>query len=147
MVGPAILRNPFFAVLASDVDYQGSIDLVWLVLAGTYGMPCGILVALSMIGACSLPTKGPRVRLSQEEERLGTILGIIIFLVIFMGFTVDFWGSVWIMVGLLMGLRARLGEIGRLNAAEVLHDPWCQPGNKLTGRSSPRSHSGHRSLP
>jgi len=117
-VGPAILQNPFFAVLDSSYDYQGTIDSVWLVLSLTYGMPCSILTALSMIGSCSIPTNGPRARLSNAEERLGTAMGIIIFLIMFMGFTVHFWGSIWILVGLLIGVRAHLGELGRLNQAE-----------------------------
>jgi hypothetical protein len=117
LVGPAILQSPFFAVLESTYDYQGSVDSVWLVLSLTYGMPCAILVALSMMGSCSLPTNGPRARLSTGEERLGTALGIVIFLIIFMGFTTHFWGSVWILVSLLIGTRAHLGEMGRLNEA------------------------------
>ena len=115
VVGPAILQNPFFAVLDTSYDYEGSVDSLWLVLSLAYGMPCAILVALSMIGCGSLPTNGPSILLSVEEARLGTILGIILFLVIFMSFTVDFWGEVWIMIGLLIGMRARLGELGRLN--------------------------------
>jgi hypothetical protein len=114
-VGPAILENPFFAVLHGDYEYQGSVDSVWLMLSLNYGMPCSILTALSMVGSCSLPTDIPRALLTQAEARLGTILGIVIFLIIFMGFTVHFWGSSWIMVGLLVGLRAHLGELGRLN--------------------------------
>lgn len=121
-VGPAILQNPYFAVLEGDVDYHGSVDSVWLVLSLTYGMPCAILTALSMIGACSLPTSGPDALLSQEEERLGTMLGIIIFLIILLGFSVHFWGSVWIMIGLLVGLRAHLGELGALRAASAPYD-------------------------
>ena len=115
MVGPAILQNPFFAVLDSTYEYHGSVNSVWLVLSLAYGMPCSILVALSMIGSCSLPTNTPRARLSKAEERLGTALGIVIFLIMFMGFTVDFWGSVWILTGLLLGVRARVGEMGQLN--------------------------------
>ena len=112
-VGPAILQSPFFAVLEGTYDYAGSVNSVWLVLSLTYGMPCAILVALSMIGSCSLPTNGRRVRLSNEDERLGTALGIVIFLMIFMGFTTHFWGAVWILVSLLLGARAHLGEIAR----------------------------------
>jgi hypothetical protein len=114
-VGPAILDNPYFAVPDTDYDYQGSIDSVWLVLSLQYGMVCSILTALSMIGACSLPTDRARAGLTGSESRLGAILGIIIFLIIYTGFTVHFWGSTWITVGLLVGLRARLGELGRLN--------------------------------
>lgn len=126
-VGPAILQNPFFAVSDSAYDYQGSIDSVWLVLSLAYGMPCSILAALSMIGSCSIPTNGPRARLSNAEERLGTAMGIIIFLIIFMGFTVHFWGSIWILVGLLIGVRAHLGELGRLNQAEEFQGSSAVP--------------------
>jgi hypothetical protein len=119
-VGPAILENPFFTVLEGNYEYQGSVDSLWLALALSYGIPCGILTALSMVGCCSLPTGSPRARLSAEEERLGTVLGIIIFLIIFMSFTVDFWGPTWILVGLLVGVRAHLGEMGRLNLVEKI---------------------------
>jgi hypothetical protein len=119
-VGPAILQAPFFAVLSGSYDYEGSVDSVWLVLSLTYGMPCAILAALSMIGSCSLSTSSPQARLLPEEARLGTALGIAIFLVMFMGFTVHFWGSAWILVGLLLGVRAHLGELGRLDHAEPL---------------------------
>jgi len=114
-VGPAILQNPYFAVLPGDYTYHGSIDSLWLLLALSYGIPCSVLTGLSLIGACSLPTSGRRTRLTKVEERLGTALGIVMVVIVFMGFTVDFWGSTWILVGLLVGLRANLGELGRLN--------------------------------
>jgi O-antigen ligase len=116
-VGPAILENPFFSVPDSLYEYHSSVDSLWLALSLSYGMPCAILVALSMIGCCSLPTNRPRAQLSSEEEKLGTALGIIIFLIIFMAFTVHFWGPLWILIGLLLGMRAHLGELGRLNLA------------------------------
>ncbi len=115
MVGPAILQNPFFSVVSTSYDYQGSIDSVWLVLAVTFGLPCGILTALSMLGACSLPTDASRARLLPEESRLGCALGIITFLIVYMGFTVDFWGITWVLIGLLVGVRAHLGELGRID--------------------------------
>lgn len=114
IVGPAILQNPLFSVLGTAYDYQGSIDSVWLVLAVTYGLPCGILTGLSMIGACSLPVDPPRGRLLPEEEKLGGTLTIIIVLVMYMGVTVDFWGIAWILVGLLVGVRAHIGELGAI---------------------------------
>jgi hypothetical protein len=113
-VGPAILQNPFFAILEGDYDYEGSVDSIWLVLSLSYGMVCSILTALSMVGACSLSTISSRAHLSVAEARIGTALGIVIFLIMFMGFTVHFWGAVWILVGLLVGLRAHLGELGRV---------------------------------
>jgi hypothetical protein len=115
MIGPAILQNPFFSVDPTTVDYRGSIDSVWLVLAGTYGLPCSILTGLSMLGACSLPTDPARARLRTEESRLGMALSIVIFMITYMGFTVDLWGITWILVGLLVGVRAHLGELGRID--------------------------------
>jgi hypothetical protein len=122
MVGPPILEHPWFGVLPADVDYEGSIDSVWLVLSGTYGMPCAILTGLSMIGACSLPTDVKQTGLTDSEARLGTVLGIVMFLIIFMGFTVHFWGSTWIFIGLLIGVRAHLGELGQLGERRVTED-------------------------
>lgn len=114
-VGPAILQNPFFSVLPTSYDYQGSIDSVWLVLALAYGLPCSILTALSMFGACSLPTDPSNASLLAEESRLGNALAIVIFMISYMGFTVDFWGITWILVGLLVGVRAHVGELGRID--------------------------------
>jgi hypothetical protein len=116
-VGPVILANPYFGILPSDYEYQGSVDSVWLHLSLIYGMVCSIFVGASLIGCCSLPTDNARARLSHTEERLGTILGIVMFVTIFMGFTVDFWGDTWILIGLLVGVRAHLGELGQLNRA------------------------------
>jgi hypothetical protein len=113
-VGPAILDQPFFAVLPTGYDYAGSVDSVWLVLSLEYGMVCSVLAGLSLIGACSYPTNRYRSGLSKAGAGTGMALGIIIFLIIYLGFTVHFWGSTWILIGLLTGLRARLGEIGRL---------------------------------
>jgi hypothetical protein len=113
MVGPAILENPLISVPTSGYDYQGSIDSLWLVLALTYGLPCSILTALSMMGACSLPVEGSRARLTVEESKLGSALSIVIFMIIYMGLTVHFWGITWILIGLLVGVRAHLGELGQ----------------------------------
>jgi len=120
MVGPPILDSPYFGVYSDNVDYQGSIDSLWLVLAMIYGMPCSIMVGLSMIGCCSLPTDQSRADLSPAESRIGTVLGVVMVLIIYMGFTVHFWGSVWILVGLLTGLRASLGELGWLNRRDLM---------------------------
>ena len=121
-IGPLVLENPYFGVLQQSVDqaYKGSIDSVWLVLAVTYGVPCSVLTALGMIGSCSLPTRGPGAWLTPSASRLGMTLGIVIFLIMLAGFTVHFWGSLWILIGLLVGLRAHLGELGALNAADRL---------------------------
>jgi hypothetical protein len=121
-VGPAILGSPIFGVLESAYEYHGTVDSIWLVLSLAYGMPCAILVALSMIGACSLPTAKPRATLSRANARLGTALGIVIFVTIFMGFTVSLWGPTWILVAMLLGLRAHLGELGRLNQSSNLEN-------------------------
>lgn len=117
-VGPAILQYPFFSVLDSTYDYAGSIDSLWLVLALSYGVPCGVLTALSMFGACSLPISGPGARLTKSDSRLGAVLSILICLIALIGFTVHLWGSVWVLVGLLLGVRAHLGELGQLNWAK-----------------------------
>ena len=66
-VGPYVLDSPWFGVYAPDVEYQGSVDSLWLVLAGSYGIPCSVLVGLSMIGACWLPTDLARATLGPAE--------------------------------------------------------------------------------
>ncbi len=115
LLGPFVLQSPWFGVLTDNLEYQGSVDSLWLVLALVYGIPCSVLVGLSMIGACSLPTDLARARLGLTESRAGTVLGVVMAVTIFTGFTVHFWGSVWILVGLLTGLRAHLSELGSLN--------------------------------
>jgi hypothetical protein len=115
LLGPYVLQSPWFGVFTDNMEYQGSVDSLWLVLSLLYGIPCAILVGLSMIGACSLPTDPARAYLGLAESRAGTVLGVVTAVIIFTGFTVHFWGSLWILVGLLTGLRAHLGELGWLN--------------------------------
>ena len=117
-LGPYVLQSPWFGIYTDNVEYQGSVDSLWLVLSLLYGVPCSILVGLSMIGACSLPTDLARAGLGPNESRAGTVLGVVMTVIIFTGFTVHFWGSLWILVGLLTGLRAHLGELGALNRRE-----------------------------
>ena len=123
MIGPVVLQNPYFGVPDGSYGYEGSVDSLWLVLAMVYGVPCGILTAMSMIGCCSRPTGVSRAGLSEEETKLGTTLGIIIFMTIYMGFTVHFWGEVWILIGLLMGVRAHLGELGATSNVVLRYHP------------------------
>ena len=95
-------------------EISHSIDSLWLVLSIHAGVPGAILVCLSLIGAASLPTNGPRVKLTEEESRLGTSLSIFIVITLCISFSVDLWGSAWILTGVLAGTRAHLGELGRL---------------------------------
>lgn len=120
ILGPPVLDSPWFGVLFDSLDYHGTVDALWLELALLYGIPCSILVGLSMIGACSLPTDPGRASLGPLETQIGTVAGVIMAVTIFTGFTVHFWGSVWILVGLLTGLRAHLGELGSLNRRAML---------------------------
>jgi hypothetical protein len=115
----AIAQSPWFGlgwVIPEEYGIPGTVDAIWLVWALKYGVPGSLLLGLSMIGAASLPTNGPRIRLTTAESRLGTTLGILIFIIIFWGFTVDFYGNAWILIPLLMGVRAHLGELGRVSA-------------------------------
>jgi O-antigen ligase len=115
----AVAQSPWFGVgweIPEIYEIFWSVDSVWLLWALTYGIPGSLLLALSIIGAASLPTSGPRVSLTTAESKLGTTLGILIFLVIFLGFTVDFFGSAWILIPVLAGIRAHLGELGRVSA-------------------------------
>jgi hypothetical protein len=134
LLGPYVLQSPWFGVFTENLEYQGSVDSLWLVLSLTYGIPCAIFVGLSLIGSCSLPTDPDRAYLGRSETQAGTVLGIIMAVIIFMGFTVHFWGSAWILVGLLTGLRAHLGERGALNRLE-LPAPFLGP--ELPGSGVP----------
>ena len=118
-VSVAIAQSPWFgmgSVSPEGYGIPGTVDAIWLVWALKYGIPGSLLFGLSMIGTASLPTNGPRARLTRAESRLGTTLGILIFIIIFWGFTVDFYGNAWILIPLLMGVRAHLGELGRVSA-------------------------------
>ena len=95
-------------------DINHSINSLWLVSAIHFGFPGAVLVALSLIGAASLPVSGRNINLTSIESKLGTTLGIIIFLIIYVAFTVHLWGIIWILTGLLIGVRAHLGELGQL---------------------------------
>jgi hypothetical protein len=118
--GDALAQSPWFGLgfeFPKDYEIPASIDSVWLKSALMFGIPGSVLIALSIIGAASLPTSGPRARLTSAESKLGTILGILIFLILFWGATVHFWGTDWILVAVLTGLRAHLGELSRVGVA------------------------------
>jgi hypothetical protein len=119
MASAAVAQSPWFGlgwVIPESHGIPWTVDSIWLLWALTFGIPGSVLLALSMIGAASRPTNGPRVRLTTAEAKLGTTLGIFIFLIIFLGFTVDFFGSAWILIPLLVGTRAHLGELGGVSA-------------------------------
>lgn len=114
-----VSQSPWFGLgygaLPDEINH--SINSLWLVLSINSGVPGAVLVALSLIGAVSLPTSGRRVELTPEESKLGTVLGILVFLIIYVSFTVDIWGSVWILIGVIPGMRAHLGELGQLQSS------------------------------
>jgi hypothetical protein len=119
IVGAAVAQSPWFGLgweIPVSYGIPSTVDSIWLMWAMTFGVPGSLLLALSMIGAASLPTNGPRVRLTTAESKLGTILGILTFLFIFLGFTVDFFGSAQILIPLVAGIRAHLGELGKASA-------------------------------
>jgi hypothetical protein len=112
----AVADSPWFGVgwvIPEGYDVPGTVDSQWLVWALIFGIPGALLHGFSMIGATSLATNGPGVRLTMAESELGSILGILIFLIVFFGFTVDFFGTAWILIPLLAGVRAHLGALGR----------------------------------
>jgi len=121
MASAAVGQSPWFGVgwvIPESYEIPWTVDSIWLLWTLTFGIPGSVLLALSLIGAASRPTKGPRVRLTTAESKLGTTLGIFIFLIIFLGFTVDFFGSAWILIPILAGARAHLGELGRVSLAQ-----------------------------
>jgi len=117
----ALMQSPWVGLgfeFLEDYQLPATVDSVWLESALTFGIPGSVLIALSIIGATSLPTNGLHVHLTTAESKLGTILGIVIFLIVFWGFTVHFWGAVWILIALLTGVRAHLGELGRIGVGQ-----------------------------
>jgi hypothetical protein len=119
MATTAVAQSPWVGMgwgIPEGYGIPSSVDSIWLLWALDYGIPGSVLLALSLIGAASLPASGPRVRLTATESKLGTTLGILIFLIIFLGFTVAFFGSAWILIPVVVGIRAHLGELGRIRA-------------------------------
>jgi hypothetical protein len=115
----ALAQSPWFGlgfIFPEEYEIPYTVDSIWLLQALQFGIPGSILLALSIIGAASLPASGPRVHLTLAETKLGAILGILIFLILFVGFTVDFYGAAWILIPLLIGVRAHLGELGWVSA-------------------------------
>jgi O-antigen ligase len=141
MAGAALDQSPWFGlgfVIPEYYEIPITVDAFWLEWALMFGIPGSLLVALSLIGAASLPTNGSRVRLTAAESKLGTGLGILISLVVFLGFTVHFYGTAWILIPLLTGIRAHLGELGRVSAetrTEPLHKVIDLSSRNQEGRS------------
>jgi hypothetical protein len=128
VVGEVLYTSPWFGLGYQDpatssgetVADLGSVDSLWLVAALAYGIPSSVLIALTLIGSTSLPVKGPRVGLSRDEAKLGTVLSTLMCITVFMGFTVHIWGTDWILISLLAGVRAHLGELGRIERRQVV---------------------------
>jgi hypothetical protein len=120
MAGMFIAQSPWLGIgfgwaeIAKTLGAFASIDSVWLGKALVYGIPCSVLIALSLLGSALAPMTGPGVNLTPIDSRLGTLISIILCLIVFLGFTVYFWGSFWILCAMLAGLRAHLGELGKL---------------------------------
>jgi O-antigen ligase len=115
----AVATSPWFGLGWVTPEYYEvpiTVDNMWLVWALTFGIPGSLLLALSILGAASLPTNGSRASLTGAESKLGTSLSILIFVILFVGLTVDFYGNAWILIPVLAGIRAHLGELGRVSA-------------------------------
>jgi len=132
-----------FNTIVDETDINHSIDALWLVIAVFCGVPGAVLVALSMFGAVSLRSSGPKVVLTPVESKLGTTLGILIFLTFFISFTVDLLGASWLLISLIMGLRATIGELGHLSYQAVSGVPKLGK-DQLTrvSQHSPRDATG-----
>jgi hypothetical protein len=119
--GEGVLQAPIFGIGITD-DWArpewmpSTVDSLWLRVAMMFGIPGSIMLAASLIGACSRRVDIARVYLSDEERRLGLVLSLIMFLYIFLGFTVHFWGATWTLMGLFAGMRAHLGALGGVAA-------------------------------
>ena len=126
-IGPIALTSPWVGVgtdvlaLAHEMSLfvTPSINSLWLYQATTYGIPCAILLGLSMISVICYRTRGPGVNLTIDESKLAAILGIVIAVFFLLGFSVDFWGSLWMFLGLLMGAKARLVDLGHRTSPAV----------------------------
>ncbi len=120
MASAALDQSPWFGlgfVTPEFYEIPSTVDAFWLEWALLFGIPGSLLAALSILGAVSLPTDGPRAHLTNAESKLGTALGIVIFVILFLGFTVHYYGTGWILIPLLVGVRAHLGELGRVSAS------------------------------
>lgn len=116
--GADVLDSPVFG-LGTTLEWfrpswmSSTVDSLWLRSAMLFGIPGSVLIALALIGACSLPARQTREnagRLTTRDIALSETLDILTFLTIFLGFTVFYWGSAWILMALLAGLRASLGQ-------------------------------------
>src|SRR5208282_4007352 len=87
-----------------------SVDATWLEIASTSGIPGGLFVLLTIIGAFWRGKIDRSPFLSHEERRLSVTLGIVATMIVFVGITVDFWGACWTLAGVFPGIRANLAE-------------------------------------
>jgi hypothetical protein len=117
MVGLYVSQSPWFGLGYGELpdEINHSIDSLWLVLTILSGYPGAVLVALSLVGAGPILTRGRNADLTPAESKLGTTLGIVLFLALYLGITVHMWGSTWILIGLVIGMKAHLSELGYLH--------------------------------
>lgn len=81
-----------------------SVDCLWLVEALRYGLPCILLLLLTIL----IPFLTPPPR----ELCTGVSLAIVTMMLI--GLTVHYWDTAWLFLFLCVGIRASFAETGRL---------------------------------
>ena len=114
--GGLVMASPWLGIGLTD-DWlrpnwmPSTVDSVWLRSAMEFGIPGSLMVACSVLGACSRPVDRSSATLSTQDKLLGVALSIILSLYVFEGFTVHFWGATWMLLGLFMGMRAHLGVL------------------------------------
>jgi hypothetical protein len=115
-VGLYVSQSPWVGLGYGEMpeELNHSIDSLWLVFSLRSGIPCAVLVALSLFSAGAILTKGNKSGLTPAEAKLAAALGILLFLTAYISFTVHLWGTIWILTGLLIGTKAHLTELGSL---------------------------------
>jgi O-antigen ligase len=117
--GPMVLDSPMFGIGSiagagwweDDPVLTGpTMDSVWLVSAFQYGIPCCLLIMLTIAGAFWLGPLDTASSLSESERRLSVALGIAMTLAGVLGFIVHMWGPPWVLLGVFSGTRAYLAE-------------------------------------
>jgi len=130
IASPVIARSPLFGIGLIDNSGQGmsplgtSVDAMWLEIALTSGVPTGLFMLLTMMGAFWRGKIDKSPFLTREEQSLSITLGIVATVAVFIGITVDLWGACWILLGIFPGMRAHLAEaaiLRRRSGVRVAH--------------------------
>jgi hypothetical protein len=87
------------------------IDCVWLVEAMRYGIPCVVLLALTILS----PFFKKALEQTQHLDRVRRGFSLAVLTFVLVGLTVHFWDTAWIFFFLCVGIRASFGERSTVN--------------------------------